>query len=158
MRLRFYEWKKDGSRKQPYYIHFKDGRPLVFAALYDSWQNSEGKKFAEGCKELTLSIIKDHVNFTLYTLNVDVILLTAGETLYTFTIVTTSSSSTLQWLHGESCALNVGMPKKFQVDIIIYEKVKCFLVCIKSTRNSHEYHKLYWKNWNVTLLFYQPRG
>lgn len=43
--LRFYEWKKDGSRKQPYYIHFKDGRPLVFAALYDTWQNSEGKNF-----------------------------------------------------------------------------------------------------------------
>lgn len=39
----FYEWKKDGSKKQPYYIHFKDGRPLVFAALYDSWQNSEGE-------------------------------------------------------------------------------------------------------------------
>ncbi|GAV70752.1 DUF159 domain-containing protein [Cephalotus follicularis] len=59
----FYEWKKDGAKKQPYYIHFKDGRPLVFAALYDCWKNSE------------------------------------GETLYTFTIVTTSSSSTLQWLH-----------------------------------------------------------
>ncbi|XP_073221777.1 uncharacterized protein [Cicer arietinum] len=39
----FYEWKKDGSKKQPYYIHFKDGRPLVFAALYDSWQNSEDR-------------------------------------------------------------------------------------------------------------------
>ncbi|XVE78166.1 hypothetical protein DITRI_Ditri13aG0122300 [Diplodiscus trichospermus] len=59
----FYEWKKDGSKKQPYYIHFKDGRPLVFAALYDSWQNSEGEK------------------------------------LYTFTILTTSSSSALEWLH-----------------------------------------------------------
>ncbi|KAF7845629.1 UPF0361 protein DC12 isogeny [Senna tora] len=59
----FYEWNKDGSRKQPYYIHFKDGRPLVFAALYDSWQNSE------------------------------------GEILYTFTILTTSSSSALQWMH-----------------------------------------------------------
>ncbi|KAJ4729068.1 Embryonic stem cell-specific 5-hydroxymethylcytosine-binding protein [Melia azedarach] len=59
----FYEWKKDGSKKQPYYIHFKDGRPLVFAALYDSWQSSE------------------------------------GEVLYTFTILTTSSSSALQWLH-----------------------------------------------------------
>ncbi|KAK9082673.1 hypothetical protein Scep_029144 [Stephania cephalantha] len=59
----FYEWKKDGSKKQPYYIHFKDERPLVFAALYDSWTNSE------------------------------------GEVLYTFTILTTSSSSALQWLH-----------------------------------------------------------
>ncbi|XAR60901.1 hypothetical protein NMG60_11034442 [Bertholletia excelsa] len=59
----FYEWKKDGSKKQPYYIHFKDGRPLVFAALYDSWKNSE------------------------------------GEVIYSFTIVTTSSSSALEWLH-----------------------------------------------------------
>ncbi|XP_057780962.1 uncharacterized protein LOC130999452 isoform X2 [Salvia miltiorrhiza] len=59
----FYEWKKDGSKKQPYYIHFKDGRPLVFAALFDSWKNAE------------------------------------GETLYTFTIITTSSSSSLAWLH-----------------------------------------------------------
>ncbi|XP_047967508.1 abasic site processing protein YoqW-like [Salvia hispanica] len=59
----FYEWKKDGSKKQPYYVHFKDGRPMVFAALFDSWKNSE------------------------------------GETLYTFTIITTSSSSSLEWLH-----------------------------------------------------------
>lgn len=41
--FRFYEWKKDGSRKQPYYIHFKDGRPLIFAALFDSWKNPEGE-------------------------------------------------------------------------------------------------------------------
>lgn len=39
---RFYEWKKDGSKKQPYYIHFKDNQPLVFATLYDIWENSEG--------------------------------------------------------------------------------------------------------------------
>ncbi|XP_055812955.1 uncharacterized protein LOC129882600 isoform X2 [Solanum dulcamara] len=59
----FYEWKKDGSKKQPYYIHFKDARPLVFAALFDSWKNHE------------------------------------GEVLYTFTILTTSASSSLEWLH-----------------------------------------------------------
>ncbi|VFR00643.1 unnamed protein product [Cuscuta campestris] len=59
----FYEWKKNGSKRQPYYIHIKDGRPLVFAALYDSWKNGE------------------------------------GEILHTFTIVTTSSSSSLGWLH-----------------------------------------------------------
>ncbi|KAL5676678.1 hypothetical protein ACJX0J_012809, partial [Zea mays] len=39
----FYEWKKNGSKKQPYYIHFQDHRPLVFAALYDAWTNSEGE-------------------------------------------------------------------------------------------------------------------
>ncbi|OEL17651.1 hypothetical protein BAE44_0021331 [Dichanthelium oligosanthes] len=39
----FYEWKKDGSKKQPYYVHFQDHRPLVFAALYDTWKNSEDR-------------------------------------------------------------------------------------------------------------------
>ncbi|XP_020526574.1 uncharacterized protein LOC18440126 isoform X1 [Amborella trichopoda] len=39
----FYEWKKDGSKKQPYYLHFRDGRALVFAGLYDTWENSEGE-------------------------------------------------------------------------------------------------------------------
>ncbi|KAH7424973.1 hypothetical protein KP509_11G034900 [Ceratopteris richardii] len=59
----FYEWKKDGPKKQPYYIHFVDGRPLVFAALFDHWTNE------------------------------------SGETLYTFTILTTRSSKALSWLH-----------------------------------------------------------
>lgn len=58
---RFYEWKKDGSKKQPYYIHFKDGRPLVFAALYDSWENSEGFFF--------LTIIVNWVNMTIFKTN-----------------------------------------------------------------------------------------
>jgi hypothetical protein len=31
------------------------------------------------------------------------IFLPAGEIIYFFTILTTSSSSALQWLHGESC-------------------------------------------------------
>lgn len=39
---RFYEWKKDGKKKQPFYVHFKDEQPLVFAALYDSWEDAEG--------------------------------------------------------------------------------------------------------------------
>uniref|UniRef100_A0A7N0UFI1 Embryonic stem cell-specific 5-hydroxymethylcytosine-binding protein n=1 Tax=Kalanchoe fedtschenkoi TaxID=63787 RepID=A0A7N0UFI1_KALFE len=60
---RFYEWWKGSSRKQPYYIHFKDDRPLVLAALFDTWRNAE------------------------------------GEIFQTFTIVTTSSSPALQWLH-----------------------------------------------------------
>ncbi|KAB2634989.1 peptidase YMR114C [Pyrus ussuriensis x Pyrus communis] len=37
----FYEWKKDGSKKHPHYVYFKDGRPLLFADRYDSWENSE---------------------------------------------------------------------------------------------------------------------
>uniref|UniRef100_A0A0E0PXT9 Embryonic stem cell-specific 5-hydroxymethylcytosine-binding protein n=1 Tax=Oryza rufipogon TaxID=4529 RepID=A0A0E0PXT9_ORYRU len=41
--LSFYEWKKDGPKKMPYYIHFQDQRPLVFAALFDTWTNSEDR-------------------------------------------------------------------------------------------------------------------
>lgn len=47
----FYEWKKDGAKKQPFYIHFQNERPLVFAALYDTWTDSEG------CKLLTFTIL-----------------------------------------------------------------------------------------------------
>uniref|UniRef100_A0ACD5X0G2 Uncharacterized protein n=1 Tax=Avena sativa TaxID=4498 RepID=A0ACD5X0G2_AVESA len=59
----FFEWKKDGSRKQPYYIYLQDQRPLVLAALFDTWKNAE------------------------------------GESLHTFTILTTRSSTSLKWLH-----------------------------------------------------------
>ncbi|KAK6940450.1 SOS response associated peptidase (SRAP) [Dillenia turbinata] len=68
----FYEWKKDGAKKQPYYIHLSDDRPLVFAALYDSWKNPD------------------------------------EEILYTFTILTTSSSSALSWLHDRMPVILAG--------------------------------------------------
>ncbi len=34
----FYEWKKVGGDKQPFYIHREDGSPFAFAGLYDCWQ------------------------------------------------------------------------------------------------------------------------
>ena len=33
----FYEWKKDGTRKIPYYIHLKESPLFAFAGLYDVW-------------------------------------------------------------------------------------------------------------------------
>ena len=35
----FYEWKKDGKRKQPYYIRRRDGAPFAFAGLWDRWRD-----------------------------------------------------------------------------------------------------------------------
>jgi putative SOS response-associated peptidase YedK len=34
----FYEWRKVGSRKQPYCIAPADGRPLAFAGLWERWE------------------------------------------------------------------------------------------------------------------------
>ena len=37
----FYEWKKVGSDKQPFYIHREDDTPIAFAGLYDYWQKDD---------------------------------------------------------------------------------------------------------------------
>ncbi len=40
----FYEWKKEGPRKIPFYIRLKSNRPFGFAGLYSDWQSKEGRK------------------------------------------------------------------------------------------------------------------
>lgn len=37
----FYEWHSENG-KQPYFIHRKDNTPLVFAGLWDHWDDGEG--------------------------------------------------------------------------------------------------------------------
>jgi len=38
----FYEWKRLGKEKQPYYVHMKDDSFFAFAGLYDRWKTPEG--------------------------------------------------------------------------------------------------------------------
>ena len=38
----FYEWKAEGKRKQPYYIHLEPRRPFAFAGLWDRWKAPDG--------------------------------------------------------------------------------------------------------------------
>ncbi len=38
----FYEWVREGRRKQPYCIRLCDGRPFAFAGLWDRWQPTDG--------------------------------------------------------------------------------------------------------------------
>ncbi len=38
----FFEWKKTGSGKQPYFIARKDGRPMAMAGLWEHWQSADG--------------------------------------------------------------------------------------------------------------------
>lgn len=48
----FYEWQKVAAGKQPYYFHRRDGRPLVFAGLWESWTDPDGRDL-ETCTILT---------------------------------------------------------------------------------------------------------
>jgi putative SOS response-associated peptidase YedK len=39
----FYEWKTEGRRKVPFYIHLPDQPLFAFAGLYDTWMGPEGE-------------------------------------------------------------------------------------------------------------------
>jgi putative SOS response-associated peptidase YedK len=39
----FYEWKKEGTRKVPFYFHLRDDPFCALAGLYDTWQDMSGE-------------------------------------------------------------------------------------------------------------------
>jgi putative SOS response-associated peptidase YedK len=38
----FYEWKKEGKRKIPFYFHLPESPLFAFAGLYDTWKSPQG--------------------------------------------------------------------------------------------------------------------
>jgi putative SOS response-associated peptidase YedK len=48
----FYEWAQVEKEKQPWYIQLKDGAPMVFAGLWETWKSPEGDSI-ESCTILT---------------------------------------------------------------------------------------------------------
>ncbi|MBI5504324.1 MAG: SOS response-associated peptidase [Deltaproteobacteria bacterium] len=48
----FYEWKREGARKQPWYFHARDNAPLAIAALWERWRAPDGAAL-ESCALLT---------------------------------------------------------------------------------------------------------
>ena len=40
----FYEWRRDGKRKVPVWIHLKNREPFAFAGLWDHWRDPAGDK------------------------------------------------------------------------------------------------------------------
>lgn len=50
----FYEWKRQGALKQPYYVHPADGELFAFAGLWETWRDSD-----------TCTIVTTEANATL---------------------------------------------------------------------------------------------
>ncbi len=40
----FYEWKRLGTKKQPYYFQLEDKQPFAFAGLWEEWQSDDEEK------------------------------------------------------------------------------------------------------------------
>lgn len=48
----FFEWQKQGTKKQPFYFRVKDGEPFAFAGLWERWSSPDGKEI-DSCTILT---------------------------------------------------------------------------------------------------------
>ena len=40
----YYEWHTSDNRKRPYFIYRRDGQPIAFAALWETWMGSNGEE------------------------------------------------------------------------------------------------------------------
>jgi putative SOS response-associated peptidase YedK len=40
----FYEWKREGEGKRPYFVRRKGGAPLAFAGLWENWMGPNGEE------------------------------------------------------------------------------------------------------------------
>lgn len=50
----FYEWKKGGKVKQPYFIHRTDDKPFAFAGLWETWYGPDKEAKGEPLETCTI--------------------------------------------------------------------------------------------------------
>jgi putative SOS response-associated peptidase YedK len=81
----FYEWKREGAGKRPYFARLKSGGPLAFAGLWETWTGPNGEEMETAAivttaANRTLAAIHDRApvivppeafDFWLDTINVD---------------------------------------------------------------------------------------
>ncbi len=49
----FYEWKKEGEGKVPYFISLDNGEPFAFAGLWETWQSKETEEIIQSATLIT---------------------------------------------------------------------------------------------------------
>lgn len=49
----YYEWKKAGTKKQPFHIRMQDGSPFAFAGLWEQWRGTADGPALESCTIIT---------------------------------------------------------------------------------------------------------
>ena len=49
----FYEWRKDGAARVPFYFSRRDGAPLAFAGLYELWRPDADTPWLHTCTIIT---------------------------------------------------------------------------------------------------------
>jgi putative SOS response-associated peptidase YedK len=59
----FYEWRREGERKTPYYVRLKSGEPMAFAGLWESWMGPNGEEME------TAAIVTTRANRALATIH-----------------------------------------------------------------------------------------
>jgi putative SOS response-associated peptidase YedK len=59
----FYEWKREGDRKTPYYVRAKVGGPMAIAGLWEAWMGPNGEEME------TAVIVTTRANRTLAALH-----------------------------------------------------------------------------------------
>ena len=73
----FYEWRRSGGARQPWLIGLRDGAPMMFAGLWESWTVPEGAALAGPLAERS-----------------------PGDAVETCTILTTAANGTVAPVHG----------------------------------------------------------
>jgi len=49
----FYEWKKEGAGKEPYFISLANGEPFAFAGLWETWHSKQSGEIIQSATLIT---------------------------------------------------------------------------------------------------------
>lgn len=85
----FYEWRKEGKAKQPYFIRMKDEGPIAFAGLWEHWQGN-------GLTIESCTIITTSANQLMSNLHDRMPVILSGKDIDTWLDPTIEDAETLQ--------------------------------------------------------------